>query len=217
MDFAEKYTEKQIHIFEAVMTLLREGRQIHELKVADITGSAGMGKSTAYEYFSSKEEIIREALTFHLRKSFLELTAYIFQEKKFSRMMENALDYLDESLEKRFTGVFVVLLSQKHDRKNAGSLMDEEMRLKLETVVIDQMKKALMIGQNEGQVGEDIGLPEFKMVVFGLFSAYVHELFPLKIGGCMMEPQKIEGDEINALEISELKKRTLTLILKALA
>ena len=216
MDFADKYTEKQIHIFEGVMNLLKEGRQIHELKVADIAGSAGMGKSTAYEYFTSKDEIIREALTFHLRKNFLELTSYIFREKTFRNMMQNALDYLEESLEKRFTGVFMVLLSQKHDKKNESSFMDEEMRLKLEEVVIDQMIKAMEIGQKEGQIGEDITLAEFKMVVFGLFSAYVHELFPLKITGCILDPLKVE-DELNRKEIAELKKRTLMLILKALA
>lgn len=217
MDFSEKYTEKQIHIFEGVMTLLREGRQIHELKVADIAGSAGMGKSTAYEYFSSKDEIIREALTYHLRKNFLEMTAYIFQEETFSNMMQNALDYLEESLEKRFTGVFMVLLSQKHDKKNESSIMDEEMKLKLEEVVLDQMKKAMLIGQKEGQIGEDIGIAEFKMVVFGLFSAYVHELFPLKISGCLLEPLKLQEDQSNGEEVSKLKKRTLMLILKALA
>lgn len=216
MDFADKYTEKQIHIFEGVMNLLKEGRQIHELKVADIAGSAGMGKSTAYEYFTSKDEIIREALTFHLRKNFLELTSYIFREKTFRNMMQNALDYLEESLEKRFTGVFMVLLSQKHDKKNESSFMDEEMRLKLEEVVIGQMIKAMEIGQKEGQIGEDITLAEFKMVVFGLFSAYVHELFPLKITGCILDPLKVE-DELNRKEIAELKKRTLMLILKALA
>ena len=217
MDFAEKYTEKQIHIFEGVMTLLREGRQIHELKVADIAGSAGMGKSTAYEYFSSKDEIIREALTFHLRKNFLELTSYIFQEKTFSGMMQNALDYLEESLEKRFTGVFMVLLSQKHDQKNESSFMDEEMRMKLEVVVLDQMKKAFVIGQKEGRIGDDIGLAEFKMVIFGLFSAYVHELFPLKISGCILEPLKVQDIPNNQEEIAGLKRRTLMLILKALA
>jgi len=215
MDFADKYTEKQIHIFEGVMTLLREGRQIHDLKVADIAGSAGMGKSTAYEYFTSKDEIIREALTFHLRKNFLELTTYIFSEKTFGKMMQNALDHLEQSLENRFTGVFMILLTQKHDKKNKSSFMDEEMRLKLEEVVIDQMIKALKIGQKEGQIGGDITLAEFKMVVFGLFSAYVHELFPLKISGCILEPLKVE-DDLNREEIAELKKRTLMLILKAL-
>lgn len=217
MDYADKYTEKQIHIFEGVMTLLREGRQIHELKVADIAASSGMGKSTAYEYFSSKDEIIREALTFHLRKSFLELTAYIFQEKTFSKMMQNALDYLEESLEKRFTGVFMVMLSQKHDQKNERSFMDEEMIMKLEAVVVDQMKKAMIIGQEEGQIGEDIGLSEFKMVITGLFSAYIHELFPLKISGCILEPQKVQEDFKHHEEIEGLKRRTLMLILKALA
>lgn len=94
----EKYTQKQILIFEGVMTLLREGKQIHDLKVADIAESAGMGKSTAYEYFSSKEEIIREALAYHLEQNFIELTEFVFQEKTFKGMAKNVLDYLEKSL-----------------------------------------------------------------------------------------------------------------------
>ncbi len=70
MDDQIQYSPKQILIFEGVMNLLQEGRPIHELKVAEIAEASGMGKSTAYEYFSSKEEIIREALTYHMSENF---------------------------------------------------------------------------------------------------------------------------------------------------
>src|SRR5690554_5444113 len=136
----ERYTKKQILIFEGVMTLLKEGRQIHELKVADIAESVGMGKSTAYEYFSSKEEIIRGALAYHLKQNFMELAEFVFKETTFKGMARNALDYLEKSLEERFTGIFLMLLTEKHEKMKTGTYMDETMRLKMESIVLYQIE-----------------------------------------------------------------------------
>ena len=40
-------------MFEAVCGLVKEKKDIRALKVQDITEKAGIGKGTAYEYFSS--------------------------------------------------------------------------------------------------------------------------------------------------------------------
>ena len=50
--------DKMRLMFEAVSELIRQQRDISTIKVQDITTEAGIGKGTAYEYFSSKEEII---------------------------------------------------------------------------------------------------------------------------------------------------------------
>ena len=50
-------------MYRAVSTLLREDKDISEMSVSMITGLAGIGKGTAYEYFDSKEEIIVCALS----------------------------------------------------------------------------------------------------------------------------------------------------------
>ena len=49
--------DKMRLMFEAVSELIRQQRDISTIKVQDITAEAGIGKGTAYEYFSSKEEI----------------------------------------------------------------------------------------------------------------------------------------------------------------
>ena len=61
------YPPKVLAIYEAVVRLLKEGRDINTLKVADIAKEAGIGKGTAYEYFNSKEEILAKSLIFTLR------------------------------------------------------------------------------------------------------------------------------------------------------
>lgn len=212
----EKYTQKQILIFEGVMTLLREGKQIHDLKVADIAESAGMGKSTAYEYFSSKEEIIREALAYHLEQNFIELTEFVFQEKTFKGMAKNVLDYLEKSLEERFTGIFLMMLTEKHEEIKKGSYMDENIRSKMESIVLYQIQRAMDVGKQDGVIGEEMSLEDVKMTSFGFFTAYVQELVPLKITECRVQRAEMSEDQTK-VEVDILKARTLKLLLKTLA
>ena len=54
-------SEKVQKMYEAISLLVQEKKDISTLKVQDITSRAGIGKGTAYEYFSSKEEIIVHA------------------------------------------------------------------------------------------------------------------------------------------------------------
>ena len=53
--------QKVQKMYEAIADFLRENRDITTVKVSDITSRAGIGKGTAYEYFSSKEEILVHA------------------------------------------------------------------------------------------------------------------------------------------------------------
>lgn len=58
--------EKVLAMYRAVVDLINEGSDIKALKVSDITGRAGIGKGTAYEYFSSKEEIISSSVLYYV-------------------------------------------------------------------------------------------------------------------------------------------------------
>ena len=60
-------SEKELLLYQAVIELLDEGMEVHQIKVSDITNRAGVGKGTAYEYFDSKEEIIVCALLYEIR------------------------------------------------------------------------------------------------------------------------------------------------------
>ncbi len=63
----EKKADKKLAMYDAVAELLAEGRELSGIKVLDVTKKAGIGKGTAYEYFSSKEELLIKAL-FHFSK-----------------------------------------------------------------------------------------------------------------------------------------------------
>lgn len=61
------YSEKEKKILNAAAALVSErGAAAGNLKVAEIAQAAGIGKGTVYEYFSSKDEILREAVCCHI-------------------------------------------------------------------------------------------------------------------------------------------------------
>lgn len=75
--------EKVLKMYEAVTNFLSEGRDLNAVKVSDITTSAGIGKGTAYEYFSSKEEIIVSAMIWGCGEQIRRLTEEISEGKNF--------------------------------------------------------------------------------------------------------------------------------------
>lgn len=210
-----QYSPKQILIFEGVMNLLQEGRPIHELRVAEIAEASGMGKSTIYEYFSSKEEIIREALTYHLRKSLGSMVKQVLQSECLEEMLWNAVDYLEESLEKRVTGIFLLLLTKDPTKAGTGHYLDPMMKREIDQLIAKELDKVLLSGRREGSISSEIALEDLRMTVLGFFSAYVHEILPLKPLGCK-EKRKVKKGEAKE-EILLLKKRTVYLIMKTLA
>lgn len=60
-----EYQPKEKAIYQAVLALFEEGADINNITVAEITGRAGIGKGTAYEYFSGKEEMIAKAFFYN--------------------------------------------------------------------------------------------------------------------------------------------------------
>lgn len=83
------YSEKEIQIFNGVLSLARQGKNIHAITSAQIAAGAGVGKGTIYEYFSSKEEIIIKAIIYSLQQENLKArrlikTADSFKEKMFT-------------------------------------------------------------------------------------------------------------------------------------
>lgn len=88
--------EKVRLMYQAVVDMVGEGFDINTMKVSDITGRAGIGKGTAYEYFSSKEEIITKALAFDVMKKREYLLGIIEGPGSFPEKMGRIFDYAGE-------------------------------------------------------------------------------------------------------------------------
>ena len=74
-------------LYDAVLELLNENADVNALTVADITKRAGIGKGTAYDYFSCKEEIIAGAIIYDARTQGEENWEYTYRNVVRSRLV----------------------------------------------------------------------------------------------------------------------------------
>lgn len=85
--------------YQAVIQLFIEGADLNNLTVAEITAKAGIGKGTAYEYFSNKEEMIAGALFYEMKNSCQSLYEQIRQESN----LKEKVDLIFANMEKKLT------------------------------------------------------------------------------------------------------------------
>lgn len=88
-------SEKELLLYQAVIELLDEGMEVHQIKVSDITNRAGVGKGTAYEYFSSKEEMIAKAIYWHGNQRFLELVENLKGQKSLKDQLMEVFNFIE--------------------------------------------------------------------------------------------------------------------------
>ena len=88
-------SEKELLLYQAVIELLDEGMEVHQIKVSDITNRAGVGKGTAYEYFSSKEEMIAKAIYWHGNQRFLELVENLKRQKSLKDQLMEVFNFIE--------------------------------------------------------------------------------------------------------------------------
>lgn len=90
--------EKEMFMYQAVIEMVREDYDINSIKVSDITKRAGIGKGTAYEYFSSKEEIIVKALLYDTYTHLKKIEVILKNDECFKNKLYFLLDYLEANL-----------------------------------------------------------------------------------------------------------------------
>lgn len=156
--------EKVQRIYEAISELVQENREIAALKVQEITSRAGIGKGTAYEYFSSKEEIILHAglwICFQQNRELLkELEKYDDFQSKFMFLlgwMENHKEQ-NELLIKDLKGSFHGECTQLKE------LIPEGLIEKAKEYMTRQINRLFDLGYREGII--TIQDEEKRMIVF---------------------------------------------------
>jgi len=85
--------QKVVLLYNAVNDMINEGCDISSMKVSDITSRAGIGKGTAYEYFSSKEEIIMKALVFEMMSYLEEIAEITYRNQPFREKMMDLMQF----------------------------------------------------------------------------------------------------------------------------
>lgn len=89
---------KVMATYQAVIDLFREGADLNNLTVSEITAKAGIGKGTAYEYFSNKEEMIAGALFHELKSECQDICRQIKEEKGLYARMDRVLINMEKKM-----------------------------------------------------------------------------------------------------------------------
>ena len=120
---------KVLAMYQAVIELINDGCDINTVKVADITGRAGIGKGTAYEYFSSKEEIISFSILYYVRECVGKLQAISADDGSFRQKINAVMDFIDDHVKEK-QGVFFLIKMVLESYEIPKSLLDEYERMK---------------------------------------------------------------------------------------
>ena len=103
LELDKEYPPKVKAMYEAVLELFASGREFGTLKVSEITAKAGIGKGTAYEYFSTKEEMIVGAIRYEAAKHLTIIAELIEKGQTFQEIIFRGMDML-EATNKRYDG-----------------------------------------------------------------------------------------------------------------
>lgn len=121
----EQISEKIKPIYEAVIQLLNDGITLPENKVSDISKKAGIGKGTVYEYFTSKDEVITQALIYYVSVKLEDLEAVLAEKSTFRDKCEEILIWIDEG--EIMESVMVSIFKLTHDSRDFMYNMKQEM------------------------------------------------------------------------------------------
>ena len=93
----ENLPEKEVKIYAAVGALIKEGKDVSNLTISEISNRAGIGKGTTYEYFESKEELIFKALHYFVIDSLKVVLLKMLDEGSFKDKFYSVMDYMWDS------------------------------------------------------------------------------------------------------------------------
>ena len=114
---------KEKAIYEAIIELFSQGADLSTLTVAEITAKAGIGKGTAYEYFSDKEEMIAKAIFYHVE----QFCHILYSDMKQRNGLNDKINYALQIVEKEMQECNCVfrLIHAMTDNSMLGKRMQE--------------------------------------------------------------------------------------------
>lgn len=170
------YSEKEIAIFNGLIDLIVNGANPYTIKVSDIARAANIGKGTLYDYFSSKEEAISQALIYFINMELETACNRVESQEGFQKKFYEILWIIVDSLENNISSVNI-LLSAGGLKESYKHLVDEKCNVNkfLDKINI-VMVHLLETGYNEGVISEETDEFYQMMAVKGSISGFSHYL-----------------------------------------
>lgn len=143
-------TEKVQKMYEAIAAFVEEKRDLSTVKVSEITSRAGIGKGTAYEYFSSKEEIIVHATIWLCGQQMNQMVAGISERNGFKEKYFYLLEWI--KVHKQYNDLILKAMkgSFQGDCEKIKNSIPTELVEQLRDYIAVQINTLLELGYQEG-------------------------------------------------------------------
>lgn len=158
---------KEKAVYQAVLELFEEGADLNYLTVAEIAGRAGIGKGTAYEYFSDKEEMIAKALLYNAENFCGQLYAGLSREKNLYDRINYILVKMEQQTVKANCIFRLIHAMSDHSMINRRIRELERNRNSGEMLAIDMLRHVL---ENEFEGREMPSEEKMTYLMMSIFS-----------------------------------------------
>ena len=95
------FNEKEKRIFTAVLALAGRGVDMKSVKMQEIAAEANFGKSTLYEYFTSKEELLHATMSYCLQQEVELLGPQVERCSSLNQLLDVLFDYAEGLVQER--------------------------------------------------------------------------------------------------------------------
>lgn len=188
-------SEKVRKMYEAIAAYVEEKRDLSTVKVSEITSRAGIGKGTAYEYFSSKEEIIVHATMWLCGQQLNQMTEGISKRGCFKEKFFFLLEWIQEHKEYNELILKSMKGSFQGDCEKIKTCVPAELANQVREHIVMQINTLLEQGYQEGIFTEQ-NVEKRIIIFFGTLMQY-------NFG-------EVNRQEFGAMQMSEAELREFT-------
>lgn len=167
-------SEKELALFHAVLELIEENADFSSMTVSDITGKAGIGKGTAYEYFSSKEEMVAKAIVWAIERQTEKAMQMLSEKNSMEEQILGIMDFIEtEMCSKKCNIRLLKVLS--HSCEMQEKLQQEfEKCAPMQKSVEKVVDEIISLGDREGNIAQGMKKTfRYTVIVSGLISYFM--------------------------------------------
>ena len=148
------YSEKEIIIFKGVSKLMADGADLSGIRSSRIAKARGVGKSTLYDYFKTKDEIIAKAIKYSIETQIEVIRRIVEETEDFTRCVNLLFDQMIAN-HSRTDSVFRYMVTLGGPGKIIRNMNDAGDILRMENILCEfkrQMTKLLKKGEKRGVI-----------------------------------------------------------------
>lgn len=167
-------SEKEIAIFNGLISLIKKGTNPYTIKVIDIARAADVGKGTIYDYFNSKEEAISKAIIYNINdeiiRGYTRVNTKDSFKDKFYEIMHIVVDNIQNNL-----STMNILLSSGGIQEFYEFIVDDRYDLvKCITIINDMIGSLLDAGFQEKIIKTKEDIYYQRMSILNAVSGFSH-------------------------------------------